>query len=139
MKLVRCSTAVVAAIAAGFLAAGCGSDSCAITPDLRANAAPATCPLQPNSDAIVYVPWCACGATTCDVTFDAGSGIFQLEPRVDSCDSSCTDNPASCSFDAVPCHLSVPSEGSGYLYVSSGLDAVSIPWSASGSLTTCGS
>lgn len=127
------NAALIAVLAAGaFLAPGCGSNSdCNVTPDVASH--PNTCTLAPNTTVTVSARWCSCSAsTTCDVV-DAGGGVFQLEPKVSSCDASCESNPASCSSDRVDCVFNTPGEGDYFLYFISGSGSENVPLHVSGS------
>jgi hypothetical protein len=121
--------------------AGCGSNSdCNLTPEVRSSTLPSSCELAPSSTVTVNVHWCSCGASTaCDVTFDSGAGVYQLEPKVSSCDASCPPNPSSCPVDTVPCTFTTQSPGSYHLYVISGSSFVNVPLSIGGGNDTCGS
>lgn len=131
------NAAFLAALAAGvLLAPGCQqSNDCNLTPDV--NHAPTSCTLAPSSTVTVNVKWCSCGAsTTCDVV-NAGGGVFQLEPKVNSCDASCPPNPTTCPFDSVQCVFTTPASGSYNLYVISGQTFVNVPLNIGGSDLTC--
>jgi hypothetical protein len=119
--------------------AGCGSNSdCNLTPEV--NRAPSSCALAPSTTVTVNVGWCSCGAsTTCDVTFNSDAGVFQLEPKVSSCDASCPSNPTGCDVNTVPCTFTTPASGSYHLYVISGTTFQSVPLSIGGGNDTCGS
>jgi hypothetical protein len=137
MRFVGRKLAVVAALAVGALVAGCGSESCNITPEVRPDQAPTSCTLRADTDVTVLVGWCDCGApATCQVTTDGGAVV--LEPRVDSCDASCPANPSGCPLDPVPCHLNLPA-GNYDLHIISGLDFLPADLSVtSGGGSSCG-
>jgi hypothetical protein len=123
---------LLALLAAGvLLGGGCAGNDCTLTPDL--NQAPGSCTLAPDTHVTVNVRWCSCGATTvCDV-IDAGGGVFQLEPKVNSCDASCPPNPTDCPWDSVPCSFTTPvSTGPYHLYVIDGQTYQDVPLTVSG-------
>lgn len=127
--------AVVALVAGAVLAGGCGPADCNATPLL--SQAPGSCTLAPSSDVTVRVRWCSCGASTvCEVTY--ADGVYQLDPKVNSCDASCPSNPTSCDYDTVPCTFTTPASGSFNLYVIDGSTFESVPLSIGGSSTLCG-
>jgi hypothetical protein len=133
------SVTLFAALATGaLLAPGCGTNSdCNITPDVASH--PNSCTLRPQSTVTVNARWCSCNATTtCDVV-DAGGGVFQLEPKVASCDASCEPNPTSCATDSVQCVFTTPGEGDYFLYFISGSGSETVPLHVDGSSvnTTC--
>lgn len=134
------SAAFLAVFAAGaFVAAGCGSSSsdCNVTPDIATH--PSSCPLAPSTTVTVNANWCSCGTSiTCDVV-NAGGGVFQLEPKVASCDASCPANPSGCPVDAVQCVFDTPAaEGTYHLYFISGSGFEDVTMTvASGQGTTC--
>ena len=134
----RCNALLTLAAALAFLAAGCGSSSdCTLTPELAR--APTSCMLPPLTAVVVNVRWCNCGAATvCKVT-DEGSGIFELEPQVNSCDASCPANPNNCPFDSVQCTFQSPDSGNNYhLYVISGQSYADVPMTVTGGApSTC--
>ena len=138
MKLVRRSTAVVAALVVGALASGCSPESCALNPTL--GNAPASCTLAPDREVTVAVTWCDCNAPVrCDVTFDGDT--FFIEPRVDSCDASCPDNPESCGFVPASCTFRTPALSSNNTYsvtIADGLnDTQPATFTIAGSDTSC--
>ena len=136
MRLVRRGAAVVVALAAGALFAGCGGEeSCSIAPDVRS--APASCTLAPSSRVTVNVGWCSCSAsTTCDVQFGP-AGVIEFTPKLNSCDAVCESNPTSCPMDTVPCTFDMPSDGYDHIYVYGNLDYQNIALTIGGTNTTC--
>lgn len=117
MTLIRRSTAVLAALAAGaFLATGCSGDdtSCALTPPIHDY--PPSCALPPETTVEVKIRWCNCGSSVeCDVEYQ--NGFYLLEPRVTACDAECPGNPASCSLDSeVTCVLTTEPLGADNTY-----------------------
>ncbi len=138
IRAIRNVAFFVVLTAGALLAAGCGSSSdCNVTPDINSN--PDSCTLAPNTTVTVNAKWCSCGSSvTCDVV-NAGGGVFQLEPKVASCDASCPPNPTSCPVDSVQCVFTTPAEGDYFLYFISGSSSVNVPMHVSGSgTTTCG-
>ncbi|HVO20891.1 MAG TPA: hypothetical protein VMU15_16635 [Anaeromyxobacter sp.] len=121
--------ALAALLAAGVLVGvGCGTQSCNnVTPDVHQ--APGSCTAPPGGSLTVSVHWCDCGAaTTCDVLPDwGGSGVAQLEPKVNSCDASCPANPDSCPSQSVDCTFDAPADGSYNLYIISGQTYQPVP------------
>ncbi len=137
MTLVRRGAAVVVALAAAVLSTGCGSESCALHPTL--GDAPSSCTLPAEQEVTVPVTWCDCNAPVrCDVTFTGDT--FFIEPRVDSCDASCPDNPESCGFVPASCTFRTPplSENDTYqVTISDGFnDTQAATFTISGSGTT---
>ena len=135
----RCNALLTLAAALAFLAAGCGSSSdCTLTPDLATT--PAPCTLPPQTSVVVKVQWCNCGAVTvCKVTNESSSGIFQLEPQVNSCDASCPINPTGCAGESVACTFQSPDVGSYHLYVISGQGFEDVSMTVmDGANSTCG-
>ncbi|HYD43622.1 MAG TPA: hypothetical protein VEB43_22520 [Anaeromyxobacter sp.] len=122
MKLVRRSTAVVAALAAGALfASGCSSEpSCAITPPIHDY--PTSCTLPSQTTVDVNIRWCNCGSrVVCDVTREGNS--YFLEPRVTACDAECPGNPESCDIDSlVTCAFTTPEPGTYFVTIADGLE-----------------
>jgi hypothetical protein len=128
----------LAVLAAGVvLAPGCGSNSdCNITPDIATH--PGACTLPPNTTVTVNARWCSCSATTTCEVVDAGGGVFQLEPKVASCDATCQTNPTSCDSNPVQCVFTTPAPGSYFLYFISGSGSDNIQLTvASGAASSC--
>jgi len=138
IRAIRNVAFFVVLAAGALLASGCGSSSdCNLTPDVSTH--PSSCTFAPATTVTVSARWCSCGSSvTCDVV-NAGGGVFQLEPKVNSCDASCPPNPTDCPTDAVQCVFTTPGEGSYNLYFISGSSFESVPMTVDNSsgLTTC--